>query len=426
MEAKMEKIETNVVKLEVKVDAAQFNEAINKSYKKNVKHFNIPGFRKGKVPMAMVKKQYGVEVLLDEAQNIAIDETYSKVLIDNNVTPVDRPQVDVVQCEEGKDFIYTITVTTYPEVTLGEYKGLGIEAKTYEVTEEEVNARLDQMRSQNARVESKEDGEVAKGDIAVIDFKGFIGDEAFAGGEGTDYSLEIGSGSFIDNFEDQLVGAKVGEQVEVNVTFPEQYGKDELNGKAARFEVTVKEIKVKELPELDDEFAKETSEFDTLAEVKEDIKKNIEEQNASKAKTEFEDAVISAVVDNAKMEVPEVMIQSEIDTMVKNLEARLSQQGLTLEQYFQFTGQDANKVREYMKETADKKVKTDLVLEAVEKAEKIEASEEEIRTRAEEVAKMYAAENAEMVDLLIQNQKHALVADVKANKTVEFLLQNNK
>lgn len=426
MEAKMEKIETNVVKLEVKVDAAQFNEAINKSYKKNVKHFNIPGFRKGKVPMAMVKKQYGVEVLLDEAQNIAIDETYSKVLIDNNVTPVDRPQVDVVQCEEGKDFIYTITVTTYPEVTLGEYKGLGIEAKTYEVTEEEVNSRLDQMRSQNARVESKEDGEVAKGDIAVIDFKGFIGDEAFAGGEGTDYSLEIGSGSFIDNFEDQLVGAKVGEQVEVNVTFPEQYGKDELNGKAARFEVTVKEIKVKELPELDDEFAKETSEFDTLAEVKEDIKKNIEEQNASKAKTEFEDAVISAVVDNAKMEVPEVMIQSEIDTMVKNLEARLSQQGLTLEQYFQFTGQDANKVREYMKETADKKVKTDLVLEAVEKAEKIEASEEEIRTRAEEVAKMYAAENAEMVDLLIQNQKHALVADVKANKTVEFLLQNNK
>lgn len=426
MEAKMEKIETNVVKLEVKVDAAQFNEAINKSYKKNVKHFNIPGFRKGKVPMAMVKKQYGVEVLLDEAQNIAIDETYTKVLIDNNVTPVDRPQVDVVQCEEGKDFIYTITVTTYPEVTLGEYKGLGIEAKTYEVTEEEVNARLDQMRAQNARVESKEDGEVAKGDIAVIDFKGFIGEEAFAGGEGTDYSLEIGSGSFIDNFEDQLVGAKVGEQVEVNVTFPEQYGKDELNGKAARFEVTVKEIKVKELPELDDEFAKETSEFDTLAEVKEDIKKNIEEQNASKAKTEFEDAVISAVVDNAKMEVPEVMIQSEIDTMVKNLEARLSQQGLTLEQYFQFTGQDANKVREYMKETADKKVKTDLVLEAVEKAEKIEASEEEIRTRAEEVAKMYAAENAEMVDLLIQNQKHALIADVKANKTVEFLLENNK
>lgn len=426
MEAKMEKIETNVVKLEVKVEAAQFNEAINKSYKKNVKHFNIPGFRKGKVPMAMVKKQYGVEVLLDEAQNIAIDETYTKVLIDNNVTPVDRPQVDVVQCEEGKDFIYTITVTTYPEVTLGEYKGLGIEAKTYEVTEEEVNARLDQMRAQNARVESKEDGEVAKGDIAVIDFKGFIGEEAFAGGEGTDYSLEIGSGSFIDNFEDQLIGAKVGEQVEVNVTFPEQYGKDELNGKAARFEVTVKEIKVKELPELDDEFAKETSEFDTLAEVKEDIKKNIEEQNVSKAKTEFEDAVISAVVDNAKMEVPEVMIQSEIDTMVKNLESRLSQQGLTLEQYFQFTGQDANKVREYMKETADKKVKTDLVLEAVEKAEKIEASEEEIRTRAEEVAKMYAAENAEMVDLLIQNQKHALIADVKANKTVEFLLENNK
>lgn len=426
MEAKMEKIETNVVKLEVKVEAVKFTEAINKAYKKNVKNFNIPGFRKGKVPMAMVKKHYGVEVLLDEAANIAIDETFAKVLIENNVNPVDRPQVDVIECQEGKDFVYTITATTYPEVTLGEYKGLGVEEKTYEVSEDEVNSKVEQMQAQNARIETKEEGTVEKGNIAVIDFKGFIDNEAFAGGEGTDYSLEIGSGTFIDNFEDQLVGKKVGEQVEVNVTFPENYGREELNGKAAKFDVTIKEIKVKELPELDDEFAKEVSEFDTLVELKEDIKKNLQVQNEAKAKSEYEDAVITAVVEKAKMEVPEVMIENEINSMVKNLEARLAQQGLTLEQYFQFTGQDSDKMKDYMRETANKKVRTDLVLEAVEKAENIEASEDELKARAEEVAKMYGADTAEMVDLLLKNQKHALMLDVKTRKTVDFLIENNK
>lgn len=426
MEAKMEKIETNVVKLEVVIEASKFNEAINKAYKKNVKHFNIPGFRKGKVPMAMVKKHYGVEVLLDEAQNIAIDESFAKILIDNKINPVDRPQVDVVQCEEGKDFIYTITATTYPEVTLGDYKGLGIEAKTYEVTEDEVNEKLEQMRSQNARISTKEEGSVEKGDIAVIDFKGFIDDEAFAGGEGTDYSLEIGSGSFIDNFEDQLIGKKTGDEVVVNVTFPENYGKEDLNGKAAKFDVKINEIKVKELPELDDEFAKEVSEFDTLKELKADIEAKLKEQKAERAKAEYEDAVITAVVDNAKMEVPEVMIENEINSMVKNLEARLSQQGLTLEQYFQFTGQDADKMKDYMRETANKKVRTDLVLEAVEKAENIEATEEELKTRAEEVSKMYGANTEEMVDLLLKNQKHALMVDVKTKKTIDFLVENNK
>lgn len=426
MEAKMERLETNVIKFEVKVEAKEFQAALNKSYNKNVKNFNIPGFRKGKVPMAIVKKQYGIEVLLEDAVNFAIDASYPKLLSENNINPVDYPQIEVVTAEEGKDFVYTAEITVYPEVKLGEYKGLKIEKPSYEVTEDAINAKLKELQEKNSRVEVKEEGTVENGNIAVIDFKGFVDGVAFEGGEGAAYPLEIGSGSFIDTFETQLVGTKAGETVEVNVTFPESYGKDELNGKAAKFEVTVKEIKSKELPSLDDEFAKEVSEFDTLAEMKEDMTKKMTEENTAKVEKEYEDAIVNAVVENATIEVPAVMIEKEINTMVKNLETRLSQQGLTLEQYFQFTGTDATKMREFMKENAERKVRTDLVLEAVEVAEKIEASEEEIRAKAEEVAKMYAADDAGMVDLLVKNQKVALEVDVKTGKTIDFLLENNK
>lgn len=426
MEAKMERIETNVVKFEVKVEAKEFQAALNKSYNKNVKGFNIPGFRKGKVPMAIVKQQYGIEVLLEDAVNFAIDASYPQLLNENNINPVDYPQIEVVTAEEGKEFVYTAQITVYPEVKLGEYKGLKIERPSYEVTEEDVNAKLKEIQEKNSRVEVKEEGTVENGNIAVIDFKGFVDGVAFDGGEGSDYPLEIGSGSFIDNFETQLVGTKLGEKVEINVTFPESYGKEDLNGKAAKFEVTVKEIKSKELPALDDEFAKEVSEFDTLDQMKEDIIKNMTEENAAKVKNEYEDAVINSVVENATIEVPAVMIEKEIDIMVKNLETRLSQQGLTLEQYFQFTGTDVAKMREQMKENAERKVRTDLVLEAVEIAEKIEVSEEEIRAKAEEVAKMYAADDANMVDLLVKNQRVALEVDVKSGKTIDFLLENNK
>ena len=263
MEAKMEKIDVNVVKFEVKVEADKFKEALTRAYKKNIKKFNVPGFRKGKVPMNVVKKYYGVEVLLEDAVNFSIEGSYAEALKENNVRPVDFPKVEVVQAEEGKDLIYTAEVIVYPEVELGEYKGLNVEKKTYEVTEEEVSAKLKEMQEKNARVEVKE-GAIENGNIAVIDFKGFIDGVAFEGGEGHDYSLEIGSGSFIDNFEEQLVGAKAGDKVEVNVTFPESYGKEELNGKPAKFEVEVKEVKAKELPVLDDEFAKEVSEFESL------------------------------------------------------------------------------------------------------------------------------------------------------------------
>ena len=323
MEAKMEKIDVNVVKFEVKVEANKFNEALTRAYKKNVKNFNVPGFRKGKVPMNVVKQYYGVGVLLEDAVNFAIDGSYSEVLKENNIIPVDYPKIDVVEVGEGKDFVYTAEVTVYPEVELGEYKGLSVEKKTYEVTEEEVAKKLKEMQEKNARVESKEEGTVENGNIAVIDFKGFVDGEAFQGGEGHDYSLEIGSKTFIDTFEEQLVGAKVNDTVEVNVTFPENYGKEELNGKPAKFEVTIKEIKVKELPELDDEFAKETSEFDTIAELKADITTKLEAANAERADREFEEAVINAVAENAKVEIPAVMVEKEVDKMVQNLQQKI-------------------------------------------------------------------------------------------------------
>ena len=368
-ETKKETNKKNYHNIEIKVEGKEWTDAIDKAFKDRVKKVEVDGFRKGKVPMNVVKQYYGLGVLLEDAVNFAIEESYSEVLKENNIIPVDYPKVDVVQVEEGKDFIYTAEVTVYPEVELGEYKGLSVEKKTYEVTEEEVSKKLKEMQEKNARVEVKE-GAIENGNIAVIDFKGFIDGVAFEGGEGHDYSLEIGSGSFIDNFEEQLVGAKAGDKVEVNVTFPENYGKEELNGKPAKFEVEVKEVKAKELPVLDDEFAKEVSEFETLEALKEDTTKKLEEANTARAEREYEEAVINAVAENAKVEIPAVMVEKEVDKMVQNLEQRLQYQGLTLDQYFQFTGTDEAKMREYMRENAGTKVKVDLVLEAIEKAER--------------------------------------------------------
>ncbi len=422
MEAKMEKIEANVVKFEVKVEAEKFTAALNKAYNKNKNRFSVPGFRKGKVPMAMVKKHYGIEVLFEDAINTVINETYPKLIEENNLRPVDFPKVDVLEVGEGKDLVYTAEVTLYPEIELGEYKGLNVEKKEAVVEDSEIEAQLKNMQQQNARIETKEDGAIEKGDIAVIDFKGFIDGVAFEGGEGHDYSLEIGSGSFIDNFEDQLIGLSVEEEKEVKVTFPENYGREELNGKEATFEVKVKEIKVKELPKLDDEFAKEVSEFNTLDELKADIKGKIEETKKASLEREYEDALITAVIENSKMEVPEVMVEKEIDNMVRDLENRLKYQGLSLEQYMQFTGSTEEKMRAYMKENADKKVKADLVLEAIAKAEKIEATEEEVKEKATEIAKMYAGDEAEkMAEMLMQTQKAMIERDIVIAKTIKLL-----
>ncbi|MGG7178671.1 trigger factor [Clostridium paraputrificum] len=427
MEAKMEKIEANAVKIEVKVEAAKFDEALKKAYNKNKGKFNVQGFRKGKVPMAMVKKFYGIEVLFDDAINFVIEETYPVALDENNIRPVDYPQINIVEVGEGKDLVYTAEVTVYPEVKLGEYKGLEVKKPVYEVEDAEIEKQLASMQEKNARVETKTEGTVVNGDIAVIDFKGFVDGVAFEGGEGHDYSLEIGSGSFIDNFEEQLIGANVGEKREVKVKFPENYGKEDLNAKDATFEVTVNEIKVKELPELDDEFAKEVSEFDTLAELKEDIKKKIKENNDAKAEKEFEDAVIGAAIETTTIDLPEVMVEKEIDAMVKDLESRLKYQGLTLEQYMEFTGNTVEKMRDYMKANADRKVRADLVLEEIAKAEKIEATEEELKEKALEVAKMYSAsEHEKMAEMLINSQKAMLENDIVVGKTIKFLIDNCK
>lgn len=427
MNVKMEKVETNVVKLEIVVEAANFSEALKKSYNKNAKKFNVPGFRKGKAPMNLIKKYYGIEVLFDDAINFCCEDTYPKAIEENNLNPVDYPEIDIVQLEEGNDFIYTAKVVTKPEVELGAYKGLEVKKVEYKVSEEEVNKELKSMQEKNARVETKEEGEVENGNIAVIDFKGFVDGVAFEGGEGSNFELEIGSGTFIDNFEAQLVGAKVGENKEVNVTFPEAYGKEELNGKPALFEVTVKEIKVKQLPAMDDEFAKDTSDFDTLADLKADIEKRMQEGNDLRAKREFEEAVINAVCETAKVEIPEVMVKKETDFMIRDLEMRLKYQGLDLQTYYAYTNNTEEKMRDFMKEGAEKKVKTDLVLEAIRKAEGIDATEEELKAKAMEVAKQYGNSDLEkMADLLVKAQGEMIKTDVLVEKTIKFVVDNAK
>ncbi|EES92294.1 trigger factor [Clostridium botulinum C] len=429
MNTKIETIENNVVKLEITVEKEKFNEAIKKAYKKNVKRFNIPGFRKGKAPMNIITRFYGEGVFYEDAINTCCEEAYPKAVEEHSLQPVDYPKIDVVEIGAGKDFVFTATVVVRPEVKLDNYKGVEAKRNTYTVKEEDVEKQLNAMLEKNARIITKEEGAtVESGDIAVIDFKGFIDGKAFEGGEGKDYSLEIGTGTFIDNFEDQLVGLKVGEEKEVNVKFPEQYGRDELNGKQAMFEVKIKEIKAKELPALDDEFAKETSEFDTLEELKADVTKKIEEANKIREKNEYEEAVIEAVSNKAEIDIPEVMIEKEIDMMIKDLEMRLGYQGLDLKSYYQYTNSSEAKVREYMKETAEKKVKTELVLEKIVKDEKIEATEEEIKAKAKEMAQQYGGgqDIDKLVDAIMGAQKDVLANQIANEKAIDFLVENSK
>lgn len=363
----------------------------------------------------------------EDAINICCDETYPLAIKENDIKPVDYPKIDLVQIEEGKDFIYTAEVTVYPEVELGEYKGLEVKKVEYPVTDEEVDAQLKSMAEKNARIETKAEGTVEKGNIVVIDFKGFIDGVPFEGGEAKDYSLEIGSGSFIDNFEDQLVGMAIGETKNVNVTFPEQYGREELNGKPAVFEVTVKEIKTKEVPELDDEFAKEVSEFDTLEELKADIRKKLQETNDLRATREYEEAVIDAAVNNASVDIPEVMINKEIDNMIRDLEMRLRYQGLDLKTYYEYTNSTEESIREFMKESAEKRVKTDLVLEKISQIENIEVTEEELQNRAEEIAKQYGENDIEKTaKMLLDVQKDYISNELKNEKVIKLLVENSK
>ncbi|AUN04667.1 trigger factor [Clostridium botulinum] len=427
MNVKVENIEKNVVKLEITVDSEKFNEAVKKSFKKNAKRFNVPGFRKGKAPLNIIKKYYGEGVLFEDAINFCCEDTYPKAIEENNIKPVDYPQIDVVQIGEGKDFIYTAEVTTVPEVKLGEYKGVEVKKVSYEVEDEAVENELKSMQEKNARVSLKEEGKIEKGNIAIIDFKGYVDGKAFEGGEAKDYEIEIGSGTFIGDFEDQLVGLKKDESKEVNVSFPEEYGREDLNGKPATFEVTIKDIKVKELPALDDEFAKEVSEFDTLEELKSDIKDRMKKELSEKAKAEYEEAVVEAVAANAEIEIPKVMIEKEIENMVRDLEMRLKYQGLDLKSYYEFTNSSEEKVKEYMRETAEKRVKTDLIMQEIAKVEDIKATEEELKEKAMEVAKQYGQKDIEKTaELIINAQKAYLEIDIVNGKVLDLLVENSK
>ncbi|HAR87235.1 MAG TPA: trigger factor [Clostridium sp.] len=427
MNVKMEKLEKNVVKFEVTIGADKFAEAVKKSYAKNAKKFNVPGFRKGKAPMNIIKQYYGEGALYEDAINYIYETTYPEVLAENNINPVDYPSIDIVQIGEGKEFIYTASVPVVPEVKLGAYKGIEAKKEVVEVTDEDVENKLKELQAQNTRVEVKE-GAVEKGDIAVIDFKGYVDEVAFEGGEAKDYELEIGSGSFIDNFEDQLVGLTAGESKDVKVNFPEQYGKEDLNGKPAKFEVTVKSVKKKELPEITDEFASEVSEFETLEELRNNIREELVNANELKAINEYEMAVIETVVANANVEIPDAMVNRELDGMLQDLENRLKYQGLDIESYFKFTNTSEADFREQMKDIATKNVKNELVLGEIAKAEKIEASEDEIREKATEIASKYgeAEKMEETVDRLVQVQREYLGTQIVNEKIKNMIMENSK
>ncbi|MCB2292931.1 trigger factor [Clostridium algoriphilum] len=427
MNVKMEKLEKNIIKLEITVEAERFSKSLKKSCAKNSKTMNIPGFRKGKAPMNIIKKMYGEGVFFEDAINFCCDDTYPEALKQHDINPLDYPKIDIVEIGEGKDFVYTASVEVIPEVKIGEYKGLEAKKTEYNVTDDEIENQLKGMQEKNARVEEKLDGVIAMGNIAIIDFKGFVDEVAFEGGEGTDFELEIGSGSFIDTFEEQLVGLKVGETKEVKVNFPETYGREDLNGKVATFNVTVKSMKEKELPAIDDEFAKEVSEFDTLEELRNDIKKSLQVTSVDREKKEFEEAVIDAACSNVVMDIPEIMIKRETDIMLKDLEAKLKQQGLDLESYYQYTNNTEEKVRTFMKESAEKRVKTDLVISEIAKIEKFEASDEEMLAKAKQVAAQYGDKDLDKTaELIMQAQKQYLKVDVVNEKVIKMLVDSAK
>jgi len=426
MSLQVEKLEKNMAKLTIEASAEELDLALEKAYQKNKGSISVPGFRKGKVPKAMIEKMYGKEVFYEDAANILIPTAYAKAMDECTEEVVSQPTIDVLQLEAGKPFIFTAEVALKPEVTLGKYKGVKVDKVAVEVTEEEVKAELDKEVENNARTISVEDRAVQDGDSTVIDFEGFVDGVAFAGGKGENYTLVIGSHSFIDTFEDQLIGKNIGEEVEVNVTFPEEYQAEELAGKPAMFKVTVKEIKAKELPVLDDEFASEVSEFDTLAEYKEDIKKKLTEKKEKDAKNAKEDAVIEAIIEDAKMDIPDAMIQTQQRQMVEDFGQRISMQGLTMDQYFQFTGLNYETMLEQVKPQAEKRIKSRLVLEAIVAAEKMEATEEEYVAEVEKMAEMYQMEADKVKEMLGENEKKQIMLDLAIQKAVELVVEQAK
>lgn len=422
MSVQVEKLEKSMAKLTIEVAAEEFDAAINKAYQKSKGKISMPGFRKGKAPRAMIEKMYGTGIFFEDAANMLIPDAYESAAKESELEIVAQPEIDVVQIEKGKPFIFTATVAVKPEVTLGEYKGIEVEKKTVEVTDEELQAELDRVRESNSRMITVDDRATEDGDTVVIDFDGYVDGEQFEGGKADDYTLVLGSHSFIDTFEDQLVGKNIGEDVEVNVTFPEQYQAEELQGKPAVFKVKIKEIKKKELPELDDDFAQDVSDCDTLDQYKDETKKKLLESKEAAAKREKEEDVVNKIIENATMEIPAPMVDAQTRQMVQEFAQRLQSQGLSVEQYMKFTGLTQQKMLEELEPQALKRIQSRLVLEAVVAAENIEATEEDINKEVENMASMYQMEVDKLKELIGEEEKKQIGLDMAVQKAVEFVV----
>ena len=426
MSLQVEKLEKNMAKLTIEVSAEELEKALESAYQKNKNKMSIPGFRKGKVPRKMIEQMYGAAVFYEDAANEIIPDAYEKALAECSEEVVSSPTIDVVQIEKGKPFIFTAEVALKPEVTLGKYKGVKVEKTEVTVTEEEIAAQIEKERENSARTITVTDRAVKDGDITTLDFEGFVDGVPFEGGKGGDYPLTIGSGSFIPGFEEQLIGAEIGKETEVNVTFPADYHSADLAGKEAVFKCTVKEIKKKELPELDDEFASEVSTFDTLAEYKEDVKKTLEQQKADAAKSAKEEAVIGAVIEDAKMEIPDAMVETEQRQMVDEFAQRMQMQGLTMEQYMQFTGTNPQMLLEQAKPQALKRIQSRLVLEAVAKEENLAADDAEYEAEIKDMAEKYQMEPDKIQEMLGERGSRQVREDLAIRKAVDFLVEHAK
>ncbi len=426
MSLQVEKMEKNMAKLTIEVSAEELDKAMQNAYLKARGKISIPGFRKGKAPRKMIEQMYGKGIFLEDAANALIPEHYSKALEECDLEIVSQPEIDVTQAEPGNAFIFTAEVAVKPEVTLGEYKGVELPKSETEVTDEDIDAEIKKEQEKNSRTVTVEDRGAENGDITTIDFEGFVDGVAFEGGKGTDYPLTLGSGSFIPGFEDQLVGAKAGDHVEVNVTFPEEYQAAELAGKAAVFQCDVKKVETKELPELDDDFAQDVSEFDTLAEYREDVKKNLTEKKEKEARATKENAAVDKAIENAEMEIPDAMLNTQVRQMMNDFASRMQSQGLTMEQYFQFTGMTAEKMQEEMKPQALKRIQTRLVLEKIAETENIEVSEDEVNEEISKMAEMYKMEADKLKELLGDRELEQMKKDMAVQKAVTLVADEAK
>lgn len=426
MSLQVEKMEKNMAKLTIEVSAEELDKAMQNAYLKARGKISIPGFRKGKAPRKMIEQMYGKGIFLEDAANALIPEHYSKALEECDLEIVSQPEIDVTQAEPGKAFIFTAEVAVKPEVTLGEYKGVEVPKSETEVTDEDIDAEIKKEQEKNSRTVTVEDRGAENGDITTIDFEGFVDGVAFEGGKGTDYPLTLGSDSFIPGFEDQLVGAKAGDHVEVNVTFPEEYQAAELAGKAAVFQCDVKKVETKELPELDDDFAQDVSEFDTLAEYREDVKKNLTEKKEKEARAAKENAAVDKAIENAEMEIPDAMLNTQVRQMMNDFASRMQSQGLTMEQYFQFTGMTAEKMQEEMKPQALKRIQTRLVLEKIAETENIEVSEDEVNEEISKMAEMYKMEADKLKELLGDRELEQMKKDMAVQKAVTLVADEAK